>query len=128
MGIFKKLKWIVLPALFIIGLGILEIKFPHAMDGFDDNYTGRGMAGFIMLLIELFLLLTWGKIGGIITIIIGIIIGMLAFSLFYWPSKKNTIKESTKKSLTENDKSLTSLVVSTLVQKADQTYQNRFRK
>lgn len=64
----------IIPGLFIIGIGILEINFPHAMDGSDDGYTGTGKGGFILLLLELFLMLTWGKIEGIFLISLGTIL------------------------------------------------------
>lgn len=80
MTIKEKLQWIILPALFVIAIGIVEINFPHAMEGFDDAYTGRGLAGFILLIFELFLTLTWGKIEGIILILLGMIPIVLCFS------------------------------------------------
>lgn len=67
----EKLKWIILPALLVIGIGVLEIKFPHAIIGFNDGYTGPGVAGLIVLLLELFIWLTWGRIGGAIAIFLG---------------------------------------------------------
>jgi len=76
-----KLKWIVLLSLFVVGMGFLQIKYPHAIDGFDDNYTGRGVAGLILLLFELFLTLTWGKIGGILAIVVGVLIFLMFISL-----------------------------------------------
>lgn len=96
MTIIEKSKLInqfivIIPGLFIIGLGTLEINFPHAMDGFDDAYTGRGRSGFILLLFELLLMVTWGRIAGIILILLGII--LILFGLF--PSSSN--KEETEK-------------------------------
>jgi hypothetical protein len=79
MKLSEKIQWFVLPSLLFIGIGILEIKYPHALSGFDDGYTGRGISGFIMLLIELFLMLTWGKIEGIILITLGTIVIMICF-------------------------------------------------
>lgn len=72
MTIAEKLKCVVLPSLIAIGLGILEIKFPHAMDNFDDAYTGSGTAGLVLLIFEMLLWLTWGKIGGSIVILLGV--------------------------------------------------------
>ena len=77
MTIAAKIKWLILPSLLMLGLGTLEIKFPHAMQGFDDGYTGKGVAGLILLLVELFLTLTWGRIEGVILI-------LLALSLIVW--------------------------------------------
>ena len=54
----EKFQFVIVPALIFIGLGILSLKYPHALEGFDDNYTGHGWAGFIMLIIELFLIFT----------------------------------------------------------------------
>jgi hypothetical protein len=88
----KKIKWVVLPSLLVIGIGILEIQYPHTMDGFDDGYTGRGTTGLIMLIIELFFMITWGKIGGGIAILSGI--SALIISLF--PNKKQAIESNPK--------------------------------
>lgn len=68
------------PGLFVIGIGILEINFPHIMDGFDDGYTGSSGAGFILLLFELFLMLTWGKIEGAFLILLGITLIVVCLS------------------------------------------------
>ncbi|MFM2061045.1 MAG: hypothetical protein RLZZ507_715 [Cyanobacteriota bacterium] len=71
MTIIERIKCII-PSFLLIGIGILEINYPHFMDNFDDGYTGRGISGFIMLLFELFIKFTWGKIEGFIAIIIGV--------------------------------------------------------
>jgi hypothetical protein len=83
-SIVEKIKWVVLPSLLVLGIGILEIKYPHALAGFDDGYTGHGKAGFIMLIFELFLMLTWGKIEGYLLIMLGISI----IVIFFCPKKK----------------------------------------
>ena len=86
MKIQEKLQWFVFPGLSIILLGMLAIKFPHAMDGFDDGYTGRGAAGVILLLFELFVMVTWGKISGAIAILLGsttIVLGL-------WPKSSQS--------------------------------------
>ena len=80
MTIIQKTKYVILPALLFIAIGILQIKFPQIMDNFDDGYTGRGVAGLIMLSIELFLMLTWGKVAGVVSISIGI--SIILFGLF----------------------------------------------
>ena len=136
MGITEKLKETILPALIVIGIGILEIKFPHAMDGFDDNYTGRGGAGFILLLFELFLRLTWGKIGGIIAILLGI----LAIVTCWVPKSeqveakptRSVITESeqveakpTPSLITEDNKRLTNHRLTSLALRAGKTYVQR---
>ena len=81
----ERLTYIVLPTSFFLGMGILQIKFPHAMDNFDDGYTGRGIAGVIMLFIELFLIFAWGKILGFISIFLGVIILVTC----WWLTKPN---------------------------------------
>jgi ABC-type sugar transport system permease subunit len=96
MTIVEKMKWIILPALLVIGVGVLEINFPHAMDGFDDSYTGRGGAGLIVLLFELFLWLTWGKIGGAIAILLGTI--AIVICLFHF-RKINQLRQNQQKAL-----------------------------
>jgi len=71
MTIIERIECMI-PSFILIGIGILEIKYPHVMDNFYDGYTGRGISGFILLLIELFIKFTWGKIEGFIAIILGI--------------------------------------------------------
>ncbi len=93
----EKIKWVVLSSLLVMGIGILEIKYPHALDGFDDGYTGRGVAGLIMLLIELVFMLTWGKIEGYLLILLGISIIVMGF----WPKKKR-LKSSCNRSNNES--------------------------
>lgn len=88
----KLLLLIIIPSLIIILIGILEIKYPNAMKGFDDGYTGRHFAGFLLLIIELFLLITWGKITGIITIIFTLLI----MSICIMTVIKNSELESTE--------------------------------
>lgn len=63
-----------LVTLFLFGLGALEIKFPGALSlsTFDDNYTGAGWAGLVVLVFEIILVATWGKVSGIILIFSGI--------------------------------------------------------
>jgi hypothetical protein len=63
MTFAEKSKWVVLPPAFLIGIGILEIRYPHVMSGFSDNYTGRESADLTLLLFELFLVLVWGRVG-----------------------------------------------------------------
>lgn len=102
--LIKKLGTAALPALFVIGIGILEIKFPSAMKGFDDNYTGHGMAGLILLLIELFFTLTWGTIGGIVLITLTVFVVFI-----YLFSDQSTINTANQSALNvaeiENDNS-----------------------
>ena len=71
MTIIEIIKCII-PSFILIGIGILEINYPYVMNNFDDAYTGRGISGFILLLIELFIKLTWGKLEGFIAIILGV--------------------------------------------------------
>jgi hypothetical protein len=84
LTIVEKLQVAVLPSLLLMGVGILEIKYSHALAGFDDGYTGHGVAGLILLLIELFLMLTWGTIEGYLLIMLGI----LAIVICFLPEKK----------------------------------------
>lgn len=60
--------------LLLFSLGALELNFPNALSlsTFNDNYTGTGWAGLIVLVFELILAATWGKISGIILIAAGI--------------------------------------------------------
>jgi uncharacterized membrane protein len=83
MTIAEKLKWFVLPSLIVIGIGILEIKYPHAMQGSEGGYAGLGgKSGFFVLTFKLFLMLTWGKIEGIILILLGILPIVICFFPF----------------------------------------------
>jgi hypothetical protein len=108
----EKIKKIVLPSVLVMGLGILEIKYPHAMTSFDDNYTGRGISGFILLLIELFITFTWGKVGGVMAILLG----GIAIIICFLPSKKEKVEEQPiNNSITENDKILSATTLSSFV-------------
>ncbi|MTJ08808.1 MULTISPECIES: hypothetical protein [unclassified Anabaena] len=105
MTIIERIKCII-PSFLLIGIGILEINYPHFMDNFDDGYTGRGISGFIMLLFELFIKFTWGKIEGFIAIIIGIFL-IVIFLLPDFETKNEQTAEQTeinnqKKSLTKS--------------------------
>ena len=97
MTVAEKLKWIVLPSLIAIGVGVLEIQHPHALDNFDDNYTGRGAAGLVLLIIELLLKLTWGQVGGTCIIILGI--AAIVFGCL--PSKKQAVEGLDSKSVND---------------------------
>lgn len=105
MTIIERIKCII-PSFILIGIGILEIKYPHLMDNFDDGYAGHGISGFIMLLIELFIKFTWGKIEGFIAIIIGVFF-IVIFLLPDLEIKNEKIAEqaetnTAKKSLTKS--------------------------
>jgi hypothetical protein len=114
----EKLKWIILPALLVIGVGVLEIHFPHAMDGFDDNYTGRGAAGLIVLLFELFIWLTWGKIGGVIAILLG----TMAIVICLLPKSEQVKAKPIKSSVTDNDKNLTNNALASFALRVGKNY------
>lgn len=72
---------ILLMSLSLVGCGSIEYKFPQALEGFDDNYTGRGFAGLFLLIVELILMVTWGRIAGLFLIALGILL-LLAYFLF----------------------------------------------
>lgn len=61
-------------AICLIGISYLEVSHPNALSLgiFNDNYTGRGWAGLILLALELILAATWGKATGIILAMLGI--------------------------------------------------------
>ena len=70
------LTWIGIGVLIAL-LGFLIQSFsPHIMDGFDDNYTGRGLAGLIILIFEFFLILFLGKVPGSMIIGFSILISL----------------------------------------------------
>ncbi len=118
MPVSEKIKWIILPSLLVIGLGILEIKYPHAMDGFDDNYTGRGIAGLILLFVELFLMITWGKIGGIVTVLLGI----FAVTLSFVPNTKHTEEETADNLGVEGVKHVSTQAITSSALRTARTY------
>ena len=96
MRIVEKIKWVVLPSLLVTGIGVLEIKYPHALAGFNDGYMGHGKAGLIMLIIELFFMITWGKIEGTFLIMFS----LLAIVICFLPKKEQALETS----VTENNK------------------------
>jgi hypothetical protein len=79
MAIIEKIKYFVIPSFLLIGLGIFEVKYPHLMDSFDDGYTGHGKSGLTMLLLELFIKFTWGKIEGFLAILLGVFLIVIGF-------------------------------------------------
>ena len=111
MKFSERLKYVILPASFFIGMGILQIKFPHAMDNFDDGYTGKGIAGVIMLFVELFLMLTWGKIMGFITTFLGVIMILIGL----WLTKPDS---KTLEAVTVNNSDFKTERITTKVAKA----------
>jgi hypothetical protein len=116
----EKIKLVVLSSLLVMGIGILEIKYPHALDGFDDGYTGRGLAGLIMLLIELFFMLTWGKIEGYLLILLGISIIVMGF----WPKKKREPESL----VTENIKNAATTLLTEAAFRTGKAYFQRKRR
>ncbi|HEY9601824.1 MAG TPA: hypothetical protein V6C85_09455 [Allocoleopsis sp.] len=117
MTIVEKIRWVVLPSLLVIGIGILEIKFPHALAGFDDGYAGHGAAGLIMLTFELFLILTWGKVEGGLLIIFGI----LAIMICLFPKKEQALESS----VTENNKNSSTSLLSSAAFRTSKAYVQR---
>lgn len=120
MSILERVKLVILPLLAVMGIGILAIQYPHALDGFDDGYTGRGVAGLIMLCIELFLMLIWGKVGGTIIVIIGVVMPILACFL-----PNDQPEELTKNLTTEDKKQATSIKISLFALRAGKAYVQR---
>jgi hypothetical protein len=121
MSISERVKWIILPALLVIGIGILEIQYPNAMQGFDDSYTGRGAAGLILLVIELFLMITWGKIGGMVAITVSIFAVILSFA----PNSKQTKEETTEGLETERVKHVDTQAVSSFALRTARMYMQK---
>ena len=58
----------------LIGIGYLEASHPNALSlsNFNDNYTGKGWAGLILLVLELIIAATWSKATGITLAMLGI--------------------------------------------------------
>ncbi len=120
MKIAEKIKWVVLPSLLVTIIGVLEIKYPHALAGFDDGYMGHGKAGLIMLIIELFLMITWGKIEGIFLIMFGI----LAIVICFLQKKEQALETS----VTENNKNSFTNRLSSAAFRAGKGYVQRKRR
>lgn len=89
MNFIKRLGVAIVAVLLLTGIGILEIKYPSTMSGFNDSYTGRGKVGFVVLLIELFFVLIWSPIGGIFLISLSIL-AFLAYLLLELSSRNGT--------------------------------------
>lgn len=121
MAFTEKLKWIILPALLVIGVGVLEINFPHTMDSFDDGYTGRGVAGLIMLLFELFIWLTWSKIGGAIAILLG----TTAIVICLLPKSEQVEAKPIQSFVTDDDKNLTNNALASFALRAGRNHVQR---
>jgi hypothetical protein len=108
MTITEKLKWVVLPSLIVIGIGILEIKFPHAIQDIDGGYAGlRGGSFVFVLAFRLFIMLTWGTIEGVILILLG----LLPIVICFLPNKEQ-VNES------DNEPKLSTVVASSVASSA----------
>ena len=99
-SLLEKIQVIVFPSLLIMAIGILEIHYPDALANFNYGGDLGGIVGLILLLFELFLMLTWGKIEGYLLILLGISIIVMGF----WPEKKRepetVVAENLKNSAT----------------------------
>ncbi|WP_204153650.1 hypothetical protein [Leptolyngbya sp. CCY15150] len=88
----QKLQMLILPALILTALGMLQILFPHALSAYViDIPEKRG--GFILLILEAFLVLTWGKVEGTILILMALgLMSLCFFSSDDEPEPEPTIK------------------------------------
>lgn len=72
MKIFEETKWVFVPSLFAIGMGLLAIKSPNAMTNIEPPYHASSWEAALFLFV---LLLTckilWGTVGGIVAIVFG---------------------------------------------------------
>lgn len=71
-----KLKDFLFPSLFVT-LGVLEIKYSGFREVLFDYHGGHSFVFFLLLL---FLWLTWNKIGGAITISLGLMFAYYSIS------------------------------------------------
>jgi membrane-bound ClpP family serine protease len=74
----QKLQLLLIPALLLTALGTLQILFPHALEGYAFDIPEKRI-GIIFLVIETFLVLTWGKIEGAILILMALGLISLCF-------------------------------------------------
>ncbi len=118
-SIVEKIQVVVLPSLLIIGIGILEINYPDALAGFDYGHDLSGLAGLIVLLFELFLMLTWGKIEGYLLIMLGLSIIVICF----FPKKKRELESL----VTENIKNAATKVLTAAAFRTGKAYFQRKR-
>lgn len=65
MAVLQRIRQFILLPLLAMGVGILQIKFPHALDGLDSSPRWQSITDIIQLL--------WGKIGGFSMILIGVL-------------------------------------------------------
>jgi hypothetical protein len=70
MTVAEKIKWVILPALLVMGLGFLSFKFPHALDSLLYYHYRGHLLSIIVGVIAWFV---WGRIGGAIAIALGAI-------------------------------------------------------
>lgn len=70
----EKIKSVVLPSLLAVGIGVLAIKYPGAMQDIEaPNHASSWEAALVLLILWLLLKFTWGKIGGIVAIVLGLL-------------------------------------------------------
>lgn len=113
MAILERLKWVILPSLLLIGLGLLEIKFPHVMNGFYDYYAGHTKAAIFILIFEYLVAWSWGTVTGIALVSLGLFLLIVCFS----PKKSPPEKQETELSLVNDEskgyKALSSFAIQT---------------
>lgn len=113
-----KIKWVVFPSLLVIGIGFLEIQYPHALDGFHHYYAGRRLAGLIAVFFGLFIKITWGRLGGTLAILLGV----AAIVMCFLPRGKQTESEPSINSVTENDENLFNTSLSSIAFNTGKAY------
>ncbi|MGR3278509.1 hypothetical protein ACSYAD_25780 [Acaryochloris marina NIES-2412] len=92
MTISKRIWQVILPPLFVIGMGILQIKFPQALDSISTSPRWQDLLDISQFM--------WGKIGGICTILLGLLAlldGGLSESKQFGQSHSPTLEVDTTK-------------------------------
>lgn len=117
MKLLEKREWVVVPSFFVIGLGILAIKYPHALDGWELDYDNSKKSFIFSLLFSIFLKLAWSIIGGTIAIMLSTLAIVLSFL-----SDKNEASEKHKKTMAQSS---TPVLVGVLGFRAGKAYAKR---
>lgn len=117
MKLLERIEWVVVPSFFVIGLGILAIKYPHALDGWELDYDNSKKSFIFSLLFPIFLKLAWSIIGGTIAIMLSTLAIVLSFL-----SDKNEASEKHKKTMAQSS---TPVLVGVLGFRAGKAYVKR---
>jgi lysylphosphatidylglycerol synthetase-like protein (DUF2156 family) len=124
MRIIKENKCLILAALVFMGLGILEIKYPHAMNWVYEDLGHYYVRSISVLLLFLFFAFTWGYFGGFCAIMLGVLMIILSLSL----GREEAEQKKSESIPTNYDQNSSADSISSLAFNAGKTYiQKRLR-